>query len=310
MVPRHDGHSRAPRSRAEEDLRNPTPAPGSAWRRSVCRLTQFELISLLEKDLLIQCPVKEDGTMRGRDQMERAQGIYAKKSYWLLIGLVVLQATGVGLAIYFERENARRDLVLDQRTAAMIDDIFPELFQDLATVSRKASEIKQDVGDLKVQVSAVDDHVVGVGHKVLEVGRQVEDVNQNVYEYVQDRSGLVWGHSLNPYVLVVLLVSIAAGVPACGWFFAKARKHEEPRQEEAPDLGSFEVFSLRLDRLHLLLERIHSSDDSSPLPRPELRKLVEETERLIEETRAELALFMHSTDGQYDDGEKNPESLH
>ena len=87
--------------------------------------------------------------------MEAEHSWYIKKSYWLLIGLFGLQAAVVGLVVYGERESSRRGQIIEQRTAAMVDEFFPEVFQDLATVSRKASEIRGEVKDLKKQVAAV-----------------------------------------------------------------------------------------------------------------------------------------------------------
>jgi hypothetical protein len=242
--------------------------------------------------------------------MESRQGIYAKRSYWLLIGLVGLQAAAIGLVIHFEQAGIRRNMVLDQRTAIMMDDIFPELFQDLATVSRKASDITQGVQDLRAQVSAVDEHVGAVGSNVVAVGRQVEGVYQNVNGFVQDRSGLLWGHSLNPYLLAGLLLAIGTCVPLSAWWIGKVRREQGPRQEELLGLGPLQAFSIRLDRLHALLEKIHSSEESPAANRPELRKLVQETERLIEETRAGLALLSHTVAGESHETQRNAENLH
>ena len=92
-----------------------------------------------------------------------------------------------------------------------------------------------------------------------------------------------------------MLVAIAASIPLCGWIFGKIRQERELRQELYAELGQLDGFSLRLDRLHGLPRKIRVAEDPSDKPSPELRKLVEETERLIAETRAELALMSSGT---------------
>lgn len=242
--------------------------------------------------------------------METEHVGYIKKSYWLMIGLVALQAVAFGYVMYADRENTRRSQVIDQRTAAMVDEIFPEMFQDLATVSQKASEIRRDVKDLKVQVSNVDEHLSDVGRNVNTVSNQVEGINQSVTGFFQDRGGLIWGHSLNPYVLIGMLAVIAASIPVCGWLFTRIKQEREFHKELTAELGPLDGFSWRLDRLQGLLEEIRVAEEPSDTPSPELRKLVEETERLIAETRAELALITGSPITDPDPFDRNPENLH
>ncbi len=242
--------------------------------------------------------------------METEHRGYIKKSYWLLIGLVVLQSAVFGLVVYAERESSRRDQIIEQRTGAMVDELFPEILHDLSTVSQKASEIRHDVKDLKVRVAAVDDHLSDVGRNVNQVSNQVQGVSQSVTGFFEDKKGLIWGHSLNPYVLIGMLAVIAGSIPVCGWLFGRIRRERELRKELAADLGPLDGFSLRLDRLHGLIERIRIADEPSDTPGPELRRLVEETERLIAETRAELALISRSAVVDPDVVERNPENLH
>jgi hypothetical protein len=242
--------------------------------------------------------------------METEHVGYLKKSYWLMIGVLALQSAVFGFVVYADRASARRDQVIEERTAAMVDEIFPEIFQDLASVSRKATEIRQGVKDLKVQVAAVDDHLSDVGRDVNKVSNQVEGVNQSVTGFFQDTKGLIWGHSINPYVLIAMLAVIAASIPACGWLFGRIRHERELRKELVAELGPLDGFSLRLERLHGLLEKIRVAEHPSDASRPELRKLVEDTERLIAETRAELALMSQNPVVDPEPVDRNPENLH
>ncbi len=242
--------------------------------------------------------------------METEQGGYIKKSYWLLIGLIVLQSAVFGLVVYAERESSRRDQVIEQRTGAMVDELFPEILHDLSTVSQKASEIGRNIKDLKVRVAAVDDHLSDVGRNVNKVNDRVEGVHQSVTGFFGDKKGLIWGHSLNPYILIGMLVVIAGSIPVSGWLFGRIRQERKLRQELKADLGPIDGFSVRLDKLHGLLEKIRVADEPADAPGPELRRLVEETERLIAETRAELALISRSAVVDPDVVERNPENLH
>lgn len=235
---------------------------------------------------------------------------FIKKSYWLTIGVVGLQLAVVGLVVYADRQSARRDQVIEQRTAAMIEDVFPEMFRDLGSISQKTSEIGRGVKDLKTRVADMDEHLSEVGRNVNKVSGQVEGVNQSVTSFFQDKSGLIWGHSLNPYVLIAMLLVIAASIPVCGWLFGKIRQERDLRKELTAELGGLDGFSLRLDRLHGLLERIRIAEEPSEGQRPELRKLVEETERLIAETRAELALMSRNPLSDSEGLDRNHENLH
>ena len=236
---------------------------------------------------------------------------YIKKSYWLIIGLVALQVTAFGYVMYADREHTRRSQVIDQRTAVMVDEIFPEMFQDLATVSQKASEIRRDVKDLKVQVANVDEHLSDVGRNVNTVGNQVEEVNQSVTGFFQDKGGLIWGHSLNPYVLIGMLVVIAASIPACGWLFTRIRQERDLRKELTAELGTLDGFSLRLDRLHGLLEKIRIAEEPSDAPSTGVAQTRgKQPKGLIAETRAELALMSRSPVVDTHALNRNPENLH
>lgn len=214
-------------------------------------------------------------------------GKLMSKLYGLLILLVVLQAVAIGLAIRFAADRIERDEKLLDRTGTMMEEVFPGIRNEISEVSKKATEIKGGISDLKTQVSTVDRHVGQVGRDVRQVGSRVEGMNKSLSGFVQDRSGLIWGHSLNPYILVGLLVVLAAAVPLCAWFFGRKREPEVP-EHDALRTAPVQSFSTRLDRLSDLVEKIGHDNGKSPKPNPELEKLMVETERLINEARSEL----------------------
>ncbi|MBI5248612.1 MAG: hypothetical protein HY912_03885, partial [Desulfomonile tiedjei] len=98
-----------------------------------------------------------------------------------LLGLVVLlQAVAIGLVIRFEDGREKRDVALLDRTALMLNDIFPGIRSDLSDISDKASAIRKDVLGLQDSVSKVDERVGTVGRSVDNVGGQVDGLNRKV----------------------------------------------------------------------------------------------------------------------------------
>jgi len=243
--------------------------------------------------------------------MERERGISTKGPHWLLISMIALQGIAVVLLVFFARESIRRDQVIEGRTATMIDELFPALSRGVSEVSDKASTINGNVIDLKGQVARVDERVGDVGRGVASVSTQVEEVDRSVKGFFGDQAGLVWGHSLNPYVLLGLLISVIVSMPLWAWAFLRWRRTQQPFVQETPfEEGTLQSCSRRLDDLHDLLKQIHTAEQPPARPGPELRKLVEQTERVIQETRAALAILSQSTAQYPEQIDRNPEDLH
>ena len=243
--------------------------------------------------------------------METERGVRSRGFHWLLILMIVLQGMAVVLLVVFERESIRRDQVIEDRTVTMIDELFPALNRGVSEVSDKASAINGNVIDLKSQVAKVDQRVAEVGRGVASVSTQVDDVDRSVKGFFGDNSGLIWGHSLNPYLLLGLLLSVVVSMPLWGWMFLRRRSAEKPMLQD-PSLGegTLQSCSRRLDDLRDLLDRIHTAEQPTEKPGPELRRLVEQTERVIQETRAALAILSHSTALYPEETDRNPEDLH
>lgn len=232
-------------------------------------------------------------------------GKVMRKLYGLVILLVILQAIGIGLVIRFAADGIERDRTLLERTGAMMDEVFPGLKSDVSEVSQKATEIQSGIADLKTQVSKVDRHVGKVGQDVTLVGEQVAGMDQSLTGFVGDKTGLIWGHSVNPYVLIGLLILLAVSVPLCVRFFGKRSLSQPPKPD---DVTAFPVqsFSGSLDRLSDLVEKISNVRK----PNPELEKLMDETERLIQEARSELGDLAPLKRLTPRCGEDGPDKLH
>lgn len=210
-----------------------------------------------------------------------------KKMYGLIIVLIALQAAAIGLILRFTANTIERDKVLLDRTGAMMEEIFPGLKQDIGDVSRKATQIGKDISGLRDQVSRVDEHVGEVKDGVSQVGSRMEKMDSILTTFVGDTSGLIWGHSVNPYVLIALLTVIMAAIPTSTWLFARKRLAEASLVNKPP-LSAAESLSVRLDNLHTLIERIRSHRTGQRSQSPELEKLMIETERLIRDARSDL----------------------
>lgn len=231
------------------------------------------------------------------------------RMYGLLILVMVLQAVAIGLAIRYAGEGFRRDQIVLARTGAMMDEVFPGLKQDLSGVSQKASEIQSDLSGLRTQVSHVDSRVGNLGRGVEEVDRKIAVLDKNVAGFVGDKSGLIWGHSLNPYLLAALLSALLIAIPLSLRYVVKRnRSKSSPLQ---PELAlEDDSFSGRLDRLSHLVEKIRFEEGNSQSTGPELRRLMDETERLIREARTDLAQISAATKVPAEEIEKNRERLH
>jgi hypothetical protein len=202
--------------------------------------------------------------------------------YSLLVLVILLQAVAIGLVIRFEDSREKRDVALLDRTDLMLNDIFPGIRSDLSAISEKASEIKKDVLGLQDSVAKVDERVGVVGDSVAGVGGQVDGLNQRVTGFFQDKSGLIWGHSLNPYVLGLLLLLVLLSIPVLGWILIRKHPPRATAEQALVEVHSAIPTPLSAPSETFVLE---PDNDQYLKARPELRKIMEETERLIDHAR-------------------------
>lgn len=241
--------------------------------------------------------------------MDHESGTLMRRLYWLLVLLLVLQATAIGLVLRFGAARLASRQTLLARTETMMEEILPGLKKDVAEVSQKATDIKGGISDLRTQVSKVDNHVGEVGRHVTAVGRTVERMDTSLTGFLGDTSGLIWGHSLNPYVLIAVLLGLAGLVPLCGWLFAHKSRSRNPSQDKQSVTSMLSVAG-RLDKLSDLLEKIGTSSGASEPRNPELKRLMVETERLIQEARTELGQLSPSLEPEAKQPEKAPDEFH
>ncbi len=207
-----------------------------------------------------------------------------KKLYGIVVLMVVLQATAIGLVIKYGGAILIRDTAILKNTSNLVNESVPGIQSDLAMINRNTSDTKMDVMGLRNQVSSLSTQVNEVGRGIHDVDNGVKGIAAGAEKFFNDRSGWIWGHSLNPYLLMILLTIIAVSLPAVGWLLYKRRSDFEPPAEE---LLLMESFTRRLDNLSELVEKLRA-DEASAITNSELRRIMEETERLINDARSEL----------------------
>ncbi len=244
--------------------------------------------------------------------MDREKEVQMQRMTWLVGALAILQVVVICLVIRFGFETLGRDRTLLARTETMLEEIFPGLKKDLGDVSGKASEIKEGVSALRTQLSGVEELMNLVGSEVSEVNRGVQAVDRNLNGYVNDKSGLIWGHALNPYLLLALLAAAILCGPVWAFISVKHIKRLTAGRTVAPDsvLEKIQGVSDRLDALSLLVQRLEEQGEGSSHDGKELKDLVEETNRLIASTRNELATLTAQSENQEKSALETGEKVH
>lgn len=174
--------------------------------------------------------------------------------YGLLGAIIVLQLIMISVIVRYASESERRDTTLLERTGIMVDEMLPGIRQDLSGVSEKVSDIKGDVTLLRRQVDQVDQQVGRVSKGVTGVSQALDAMSRSMLSFFYDTSGLIWGHSLNPYVTMALLVAILLSVSGFGVLFARRRKAQVAAVAHAAVPGA--LFSKKLDDLSKLMQQI------------------------------------------------------
>jgi hypothetical protein len=241
--------------------------------------------------------------------MENLQGKSRRGLLGILILMVALQVGAIGMAIYYGKQSVTANRVLLERTGVMTEEIFPGMRKDLGEVSEKASEIRKEVAGLKTAVGRVEERVGNVDRGVGEVGRAVGGMNQTLTGFIQDRAFLIWGHSLNPYLLLGILVLIAISIPLSGLLFSRARARRAALIG-ATMPSNVEAFSQRLGHISELIEKILAEDEKAPQANAEIRRLMQETERAVADARAELVILAQQPGFPSEEAEGLKRTLH
>jgi hypothetical protein len=226
-----------------------------------------------------------------------------KKLYFVGISILIVQVCSVGIIFFYGSDILEKNTNVLKHTSAMTGEVLPGLKQDVGEVIDSTRDIKAGVRGLGRQVAQVGRRVESVEQNVESIGKNVDTVSVGMAAFIQDRVGLIWGHSLNPYVLTGLLLLIVAMIPITGRMF---RRRDRTRTQ--PEIAA-EAFTKKLEDLTALVRRINVTGDGSQ-PGPELRRIMHETERLINDARAELTNISGETRPEKDENIPNPGLLH
>jgi len=240
--------------------------------------------------------------------MGESQTHFSKSIYGIIAVMLVLQVITLGAAIKYGSESAQRDTTLLERADTMVQEMLPGIHKDLTGVSNTVTDIKGDVTLLRKQVDQVDHHVGQVGTAVSRVSGELEGMNQSMMAFFKDVSGLIWGHSLNPYVLMALLITILLSVPVFGAIYSRRRLREATVSDVAA-VPATTLFAQRLHSLSQLIEQMREQQ-KSPQDASEMKRLMEETERLVREAQADLGHLLEDTDTQAKQASKSDRILH
>jgi hypothetical protein len=239
-----------------------------------------------------------------RNQGKRTRGLLG-----ILTLLVALQALAIGMAIYYGNRSVATDRLLLERTGVMSEKMLPGIQRDVSAVSQRTSEIKGEVSGLRTAVTRVDERVGDLDRGVGHVGRVVDGMNHTLIGFVRDKTSLIWGHSLNPYVLLAALLIIAISIPLSGFIFKKGNKVNYHEHEQTVPEG-MESLPKKLKDLSEVIEKIRNQDEDEQRADTEIQRLMLETQRLIEDARAELAAWSQSRESEDQDGGRVKRTLH
>jgi archaellum component FlaC len=211
----------------------------------------------------------------------------------LVLAIGLLQAVLIGLVLRFGGEllDSHRSLI---ETTNSVEAGIQDVSSKADLISANISSVKSDLGSLDTKLGLVGSNVAGIKS-------QVEGIDQNTTAFINNPSGLVWGHSLNPYLLIFLLLLILVGTGYTSWVFFRTRAVSE---KPAIGVNQSDDLSGSLDRLAQLMEHIRKEQKTGS---GDLEMLMVQTEQLITEARSELECLSGLRSGSKS---PNPELLH
>ncbi len=246
--------------------------------------------------------------------MEKGEGGGAQmKNYsGLLIGVAVLQAACVGLILYFGFTGLNTDRTMLDRTGTMLQKEFPGIQGKLSVISDETSRVGADVAALRKTIAGMDNRLSQVDTGVGSLNKRVEGLSENVSGHMGDRSGAIWGQSLNPYLLIALLGVIAVSIPLWGLVPGWVRKSREQPSDAGTMMSKerLENLVLGLDRLSLLVDNARTEEEQSEARSPEMQKLIDETHGFISDAREELSRLSEKAVPVVSEAEEDSRSMH
>jgi hypothetical protein len=232
----------------------------------------------------------------------------------LIVGILaiicILQALVIGIALHFGIRGLQSAATLEERTNRMISKEFPEVIQGVTDISTKTAQIRSDMADLKSGMATVGGKMDNVASNVGSVRDGVVGLRSDLSSTIMNRSWLVWGNSLNPYLTLAALMVIALALPLLGLTRRSSSKDREPSALEADyPIAHFQYIQNRLDKLTELLESMVEPNKATP-HKADAKKLVEESRELLIEARNKLDKMAATKAGPIEPSPRNNSEVH
>ncbi|MBM4327542.1 MAG: hypothetical protein FJ118_10310 [Deltaproteobacteria bacterium] len=232
--------------------------------------------------------------------MNIGQGSQGKRILGLTIGLGVLQALSVIVVVYVGLEILRTDRMLLEESRTMIHELLPAIRSDLSTIDRQASKIGDGVSNLQGQVSLVDEKMTKVGGDLSRVGWILESLDRDLTAFFKNETAVPWGYGLNRYLMPAALMILCLCLPLLLWIAIRIKESDRPRttRREQPALDRVDGLKRQIEALNSVVAQFKTEQIETPSATPDIRRLVEHAERLIEAARAELARLESRLEGE------------
>lgn len=209
----------------------------------------------------------------------------------LLVAVCVSQVVVMGALLYLGIVGSAPDRAVLDRTGRMMQEVFPDMGDRLKSISQQTGDIRREVSELRDGFAHMGDQVAGIRRNVGTLGAHVEGIGEHISRSFMDRVGAIWGNAVNPYLLITLLVLTVVSVPVWILIMRKVTQTEGASADPATGVSSerLEALTRRLDTLAVLTDKAMTENGKDVRTTPEVRDLMQEAQRCITETRAELA---------------------
>ncbi len=230
--------------------------------------------------------------------MQAQQRGYSKRILVLVLAVAVVQVATLALAVLFGAEVLRNSRflvehsrVMMENNQAMMNEIFPSMRSGLSEIKGNTARIIDGVSALDGRVYALNEHMGQVRSEVAGAGKRLEQMDKRFAGWFETRGRLIWGNSLNPYIVLGLLVIACVNIPLAMWVVRRLSSGGTVRPALLPAQadGRLAVLERRLDELAETLSKARTEVQEPAELRAEWEKLVVATERFVEEAKRELA---------------------
>ena len=218
------------------------------------------------------------------------QGGYSNWILRMVVVLVCAQALVLGLAGYFGYELIQTNRSLSetgrkllQHNDEMVNKIMPAVKNGISSLKSDTSQILDGVSSLQNKMTTVHEHLG-------QVRSDVSKVEKNFGRFTDRGPHMIWGNSLNPYVLLGLLAFACLNLPFTFWLFTKLSEKLHRPQTIRPNKANERLGDLeqKLRKLSATLEKTKEYFEASGSDNGEYKQLLTETEKFLENAQSDI----------------------